>query len=78
MANAQDWFKEKVVIDVGAGNGILSIFSAQAGARKVYAVEASNMVQRLQHLIDVASGTNGSVPSNEWLKGKVLPVHGTY
>jgi predicted RNA methylase len=37
-------FEGKTIMDVGAGSGILSIFCALAGARKVYAVEASDAV----------------------------------
>jgi hypothetical protein len=42
-------FKDKVILDVGAGIGIMSIFAAQAGAKKVVALEASS----LAHLAEV-------------------------
>jgi histone-arginine methyltransferase CARM1 len=45
-------FDGKTAMDIGAGSGILSFFAAQAGAKTVYAVEASSMGEVVRSLAD--------------------------
>ncbi|CEL07493.1 Putative Protein arginine methyltransferase RmtB [Aspergillus calidoustus] len=44
-------FKDKVVLDVGCGTGILSMFCAKAGARKVISVDNSNIIDRAKEIV---------------------------
>ncbi|XP_065863650.1 probable histone-arginine methyltransferase 1.4 isoform X2 [Euphorbia lathyris] len=70
MENRADFFG-RVVVDVGAGSGILSLFAAQAGAKHVYAVEASEMTEYARKLIagNPALGERITI-----IKGKVEEV----
>lgn len=53
---AIDWnqhlFYDKVVMDVGCGTGILSLFAASAGAKCVIAIDCSNIVDSARKIVE--------------------------
>lgn len=46
------FLKDKVVLDVGCGTGILCMFAAKAGAKKVIGVDCSSIIERSKKVIE--------------------------
>ncbi|CAO1637815.1 unnamed protein product [Sympodiomycopsis kandeliae] len=59
--------RDKVVMDIGCGSGILSLFAARAGAKKVIAIDASDVAHRAKENIE----SNGFGHVIKVYKGKV-------
>ncbi|XP_071135707.1 protein arginine N-methyltransferase 3-like [Mytilus edulis] len=51
MYKNKDLFKDKVVLDVGCGTGILSMFAVSAGAKQVIAVDQSDIVYQAMDIV---------------------------
>jgi len=70
ILNNQHLFRNKIVLDVGCGTGILSMFAAQAGASHVYAIDCSNIVDKAREIVQL----NGYADVITLIKGKVEEV----
>jgi len=70
MYNNKHLFKDKVVLDVGCGTGILSMFAKKAGAKHVYGIDMSSIIDHAQTIIK----QNGFEDSITLIKGKVEEV----
>uniref|UniRef100_UPI00358E504A protein arginine N-methyltransferase 1-like n=1 Tax=Myxine glutinosa TaxID=7769 RepID=UPI00358E504A len=51
MYHNRHLFRDKVVLDVGSGTGILCMFAAKAGARCVFGIECSNIADYSQKIV---------------------------
>ena len=73
MDNA-DKLKDKIVLDIGCGTGILSIFAARAGAKHVYAIDNAEIAEYAKYIVK----NNKLADKITIIKGKVeeieLPV----
>lgn len=63
-------FEDKIVLDVGCGTGILSIFAARAGAKHVYGIENASIAYQATKIIK----DNGFESKITIIKGKVEEV----
>lgn len=63
-------FRDAVVLDVGCGTGILSLFAARAGAKRVFAVDASDIAEKAEKIVKA----NGLANIITVIRGKVEEV----
>ncbi|XP_014214614.1 protein arginine N-methyltransferase 1 isoform X2 [Copidosoma floridanum] len=70
MYHNKHLFKDKIVLDIGCGTGILSMFAAKAGAKKVIGIECSNIVEYAEKIVEANKLSNVVTI----LKGKVEEV----
>jgi len=63
-------FKDKIVMDVGSGTGILSMFAAQAGAKHVYACDFANIVDKSRLIVE----QNGLSDKITCIRGKIEEI----
>ncbi|AET40431.1 protein-arginine omega-N methyltransferase HMT1 Ecym_6026 [Eremothecium cymbalariae DBVPG len=70
----KDLFKDKIVLDVGCGTGILSMFAAKNGAKHVIGVDMSSIIEMAKKIVDI----NGLSDRITLLRGKLEDVELPY
>jgi len=78
LSNSEPLFRGKTVLDIGCGTGVLSLFCAKAGAKKVIAVDNSDIIHQAKQIIklngfeDVVTCVRGKIETLIETKG--LPL----
>lgn len=68
--NNKHLFKDKIVLDVGCGTSILSMFAVKAGAKHVIGVDFSTIISKAKEIVEV----NGMSDKITLLQGKMEDV----
>lgn len=63
-------FQDKIVLDVGCGTGILAMFAVQAGAKHVYAIDCSSIIEHARTIVE----KNGFGEKITLIRGKVEEI----
>lgn len=61
IINNPHLFKGKTVLDVGCGTGILCMFAAKAGAKKVVGVDMSNILDQAKIIVEKNGFADGEL-----------------
>ena len=74
ILNNSEQFKGKVVLDIGCGTGILSIFAARAGAKHVYGLEFAHIADYAQEIVKKNNLSDRITIIKSKVEDAVLPV----
>jgi len=74
IENNPEVFKDKIVLDIGCGTGILSIFAARAGAKHVYGIEFADIADYAQEIIKANNLVDKVTIIKSKVEEAVLPV----
>lgn len=71
--NKSEIIADKVVLDVGTGTGVLAVWAAKAGAKHVYAVDASNAAELARRLVQMSNVSDVVTVLNSKVEDLELP-----
>lgn len=74
IENNPEVFKDKIVLDIGCGTGILSIFAARAGAKHVYGIEFADIADYAKEIVKMNKLQDKVTIIKSKVEEAVLPV----